>query len=104
MQGLQNKDLVVSQVPQSVQPSPSANSTYDLAIVGSGISCAYTLIHYLSLLQARLTTTEARKSQKTIKVAVLDKSGEFWTWHSLWQQIGTAIPNHHSSQRIFTSA
>ncbi|MEY2857920.1 MAG: hypothetical protein RLZZ74_2232 [Cyanobacteriota bacterium] len=79
LQNLQNKAVVVSQVPQSVQPSPSANSTYDLAIVGSGISCAYTLIHYLSLLQAKLTTTEAKKSQKTIKVAVLDKSGEFWT-------------------------
>jgi uncharacterized NAD(P)/FAD-binding protein YdhS len=45
---------------------------YDIAIVGSGISCAYTLINYLSLL-------EQRPLPRTVKVAVLEKSGEFWT-------------------------
>jgi uncharacterized NAD(P)/FAD-binding protein YdhS len=44
---------------------------YDIAIVGSGISCAYTLINYISLL-------EQRSPLKTVKVAVLEKSGEFW--------------------------
>lgn len=82
MQGLQNKGVVVSQNLQSDQPFSSANSNYDLAIVGSGISCAYTLIHYLSLLQEQQATQGkiAEKSErKAIKVAVLDKSGEFWT-------------------------
>ncbi|MGA7938241.1 MAG: FAD/NAD(P)-binding protein, partial [Kovacikia sp.] len=44
---------------------------YDIAIVGSGISCAYTLINYLSLL-------EQRSLPRIVKVAVLEKSGEFW--------------------------
>jgi uncharacterized NAD(P)/FAD-binding protein YdhS len=82
MQGLQNKGVVVSQNLQSDQSFSSANSNYDLAIVGSGISCAYTLIHYLSLLQEQQgkqgKITEKSK-QNAIKVAVLDKSGEFWT-------------------------
>jgi uncharacterized NAD(P)/FAD-binding protein YdhS len=82
MQGLQNKSVVVSQSLQADQPFSSANGNYDLAIVGSGISCAYTLIHYLSLLpeqQAKQNRTTATSEQKVIKVAVLDKSGEFWT-------------------------
>jgi uncharacterized NAD(P)/FAD-binding protein YdhS len=82
MQGLQNKGVVVSQSLQSDQPFSSANSNYDLAIVGSGISCAYTLIHYLSLLQeqqAQQNKVAGKSKQKTIKVAVFDKSGEFWT-------------------------
>ncbi|PSB08867.1 hypothetical protein C7B62_15300 [Pleurocapsa sp. CCALA 161] len=77
MQGLQNESVVVNQIVQSERPFPSTSSTYDLAIVGSGISCAYTLIHYLDLLAKKLATREIEE-QKTIKVAVLDKSGEFW--------------------------
>lgn len=77
MQELQNESVVVNQIVQSERPFPSTSSTYDLAIVGSGISCAYTLIHYLDLLAEKLATREIEE-QKTIKVAVLDKSGEFW--------------------------
>jgi uncharacterized NAD(P)/FAD-binding protein YdhS len=44
---------------------------YDIVIVGSGISCAYTLINYLSLL-------EQRSRLRKVKVAVVEKSGEFW--------------------------
>lgn len=78
MQGLQNESVVVNQIVQSErQPFPSTSSTYDLAIVGSGISCAYTLIHYLDLLAEKLATREEK--QKTLKVAVLERSGEFWT-------------------------
>ena len=51
---------------------------YDLVIVGSGISCTYTLIHYISLLKEKLSQTGTLPN-KLIKVAVLDKSGEFWT-------------------------
>jgi uncharacterized NAD(P)/FAD-binding protein YdhS len=82
MQRLQNES-VVAQIPRSAQLFASPNSTYDLVIVGAGISCTYTLIHYLSLLSEKLTTTgqgeEQREKPKTLKVAVLDKSGEFWT-------------------------
>ncbi|MBW4534849.1 MAG: FAD/NAD(P)-binding protein [Pleurocapsa minor HA4230-MV1] len=79
MQRLQNESVVDTQIPQSAQFFPSANCTYDLAIVGAGISCAYTLIHYLSLLTEKLASTAEKEQQPTIKVAVFDKSGEFWT-------------------------
>jgi uncharacterized NAD(P)/FAD-binding protein YdhS len=79
MQGLQNESVVVNQIIQSERRSfPSTSSTYDLAIVGSGVSCTYTLIHYLGLLAEKIATREIER-QKTLKVAVLDKSGEFWT-------------------------
>ena len=45
---------------------------YHLAIVGSGISAAYTLIHLVSRL-------ERNPSGPPIKVVVIEKSGEFWT-------------------------
>lgn len=79
MQRLQNKSIVDIQVTQSAQGFPSANSTYDLAIVGAGISCAYTLIHYISLLAEKRASAGEKQQQPTIKVAVFDKSGEFWT-------------------------
>ncbi len=47
-------------------------TNYDIIIVGSGISCAYTIIHYISLLSKEL-------SRKAVKIAVIDKSGEFWS-------------------------
>ena len=53
------------------------NKIYDLVIVGSGISCTYTLIHYVSLIKEKLGA--ATLPNKLIRVAVLDKSGEFWT-------------------------
>lgn len=45
---------------------------FDIAIVGSGVSCAYTLIHYVSLL-------EEQAPAKPVRVIVLEKSGEFWS-------------------------
>ena len=61
----------------SPEPLPqfSTASKYDLAIIGSGISCAYTLIHYIDRLKEKVKNRAA----KTIKVVVFDKSGEFWT-------------------------
>lgn len=44
----------------------------DIAIVGAGISSAYTLIHYISLLEQQVP-------QQPVKIVVLEKSGEFWT-------------------------
>lgn len=76
MQELQNKHLFISATQQSVTESLS-NSSYELAIVGSGTSCAYTLIHYLSLLSEKLATARP-ESDRVIKIAVFDKSGEFW--------------------------
>ena len=61
---------------KTTTPSNKIESqTYDLVIIGSGISCAYTLIHYISALKEKLNAAP----DKLIKVAVLDKSGEFWT-------------------------
>lgn len=45
--------------------------SYDLAFVGSGVSSAYTLKHYLALL-------EEHPPAKAVRVIVLEKSGEFW--------------------------
>ena len=50
---------------------------YDLAIIGSGISCSYTLINYFKRLQEQIATNSWQASEP-IKIAVLDKSGEFW--------------------------
>ena len=44
---------------------------YDIAIVGSGISSAYILIHLVSRLERQTTG-------KLTKVVVIEKSGEFW--------------------------
>ena len=60
---------------------------YDLAIIGAGISSAYTLIHYVSLLEQRchsevptLDGTDYDGHQhQPVKILVTEKSGEFWT-------------------------
>ena len=61
------KTLADSQFNQS-----SLKTNYDIIIVGSGVSCAYTIIHYISLLFKQ-------PSVKPVRVAVIDKSGEFWS-------------------------
>ncbi len=61
-----------SQFNQLEQLSGSEPKKYDIVIVGSGISCSYTLINYISRLKKQLPA-------QPIKVAVLDKSGEFWS-------------------------
>ena len=62
----------------TIQNTKVEDKIYDLVIVGSGISCTYTLIHYISLLKEKLNKA-AVLPDKLIRVAVLDKSGEFWT-------------------------
>ena len=61
---------------------------YDLAIIGAGISSAYTLIHYISLLEQRGTHSEVATFDRAdedvhqhqpVKILVTEKSGEFWT-------------------------
>ena len=44
---------------------------HDIAIIGSGVSCAYTLIHYIAGL-------EQHPPEKPVRVVVYEKSGEFW--------------------------
>jgi uncharacterized NAD(P)/FAD-binding protein YdhS len=78
MQSLNNKNISNSLSNQLESNSLEKNKNYDLAIVGSGISCAYTLINYILRLQAKLNSSQVQASE-VIKVAVIDKSGEFWT-------------------------
>lgn len=51
---------------------PTTSAAYDIAIVGAGISSAYTLIHCISLL-------EQQPPDRPLRVVVTEKSGEFWT-------------------------
>lgn len=44
---------------------------YDLAFVGSGVACTYTIIHFIDLLE------QAPLNQK-VKILVIDKADEFW--------------------------
>jgi uncharacterized NAD(P)/FAD-binding protein YdhS len=64
---------------QSPEP-PSLKVAYDLAIIGAGISSAYTLIHYISLLeQQSLLSTAAGQEHRPMRIIVTEKSCEFWT-------------------------
>lgn len=65
----------------TLQPdSPSARfqpeKCYDLAIIGAGISSAYTLIHYLLLLEQQFA--ESKAQPQPIRIVVTEKADEFW--------------------------
>ncbi|MCY7366795.1 MAG: FAD/NAD(P)-binding protein [Chamaesiphon sp.] len=60
-----------STLKQSVDSPADAQSAYDLAIIGAGISSAYTLINYISLL-------EQQSNPRSMKIAVVERTGEFW--------------------------
>ena len=47
-------------------------AVYDIALVGSGVSSAYTLRHFLALL------AESRPAQP-VRIIVFEKSGDFWS-------------------------
>jgi uncharacterized NAD(P)/FAD-binding protein YdhS len=49
---------------------------YDLAIIGAGISSAFTLIHYILLLEQQYSTD---LPTQPVKIIVTEKSDEFWT-------------------------
>ncbi len=51
-----------------------SKQVYDLAIIGAGISSAYTLIHYLELLEQQSDSIEL-----PVRIVVTEKSSEFWT-------------------------
>ena len=53
---------------------------YDLAIVGAGISSAYTLIHYIAGIEQQVAAIDANDQQHVpVRIIVTEKSDEFWT-------------------------
>jgi uncharacterized NAD(P)/FAD-binding protein YdhS len=63
--------------PDSQATRFRAGKCYDLAIIGAGISSAYTLIHYLLLLEQQFA--ESKPQPLPIKIIVTEKASEFWT-------------------------
>jgi uncharacterized NAD(P)/FAD-binding protein YdhS len=57
----------------------TSGKCYDLAIIGAGISSAYTLIHYLELLKQHVSPRKNSDDRQPVKIIVTEKSGEFWT-------------------------
>ena len=55
-----------------MQTPPELNPSFDIAILGSGISCSLSLLH---LLEKRLAQDQR---VKPIKIAVVEKNNEFW--------------------------
>ncbi len=70
------KDLGLIATIESPSTELQLEKSYDLAIIGAGISSAYTLIHYISLLEQRAATG---KTYQPVKIIVTEKSAEFWT-------------------------
>jgi uncharacterized NAD(P)/FAD-binding protein YdhS len=54
---------------------------YDVVIIGAGVSCSYTVINYISLLLKQ-------SPPQPVRLAILDKSGEFWTGIAYGQRSG----------------
>jgi uncharacterized NAD(P)/FAD-binding protein YdhS len=54
---------------------------YDLAIIGAGVSSAYTLIHYIAGLEQQAATINFANSQQhsPVRIIITEKSGDFWT-------------------------
>ncbi len=52
---------------------------YDMAIIGAGISSAYTLIHYISRLEQQSLLRNDAAQRQPVKIVITEQSGEFWT-------------------------
>jgi uncharacterized NAD(P)/FAD-binding protein YdhS len=52
---------------------------YDIAIVGAGVSAAYTLVHYISCLEQQSAIAAPGQKRCPMKIVVTEKSGDFWT-------------------------
>jgi uncharacterized NAD(P)/FAD-binding protein YdhS len=53
---------------------------YDIAIVGAGVSSAYSLVHYLSRLEQQAAIeADSAQTHRPIRIVVTEKSGDFWT-------------------------
>jgi uncharacterized NAD(P)/FAD-binding protein YdhS len=61
--------------------NPPIHNTCDIAIIGAGISCSYTVIHYIALLLKN-------PPSQPVKITILDKAGEFWTGIAYGQRSG----------------
>jgi uncharacterized NAD(P)/FAD-binding protein YdhS len=61
-------------------PAELTKSTYfDLAIIGAGVSSAYTLIHYIAELEQQAAIRLANGQQHNpVRIVIVEKSGEFW--------------------------
>jgi uncharacterized NAD(P)/FAD-binding protein YdhS len=69
--------IMLTDSPPAQLPS---EKYYDLAVIGAGISSAYTIIHYISLLEQQALNGAKELSQvQPVKILVTEKSGEFWT-------------------------
>lgn len=69
--------IMLTDSPPAQLPS---GKYYDLAVIGAGISSAYTIIHYISLLEQQALNGAKELSQvQPVKILVTEKSGEFWT-------------------------
>ena len=67
-------------IVSEAQPDRSKLDRYDVAIVGAGISSAYTLIHYISQLeQPGAIESSPSAPHQPVKIIVTEKAGEFWT-------------------------
>jgi uncharacterized NAD(P)/FAD-binding protein YdhS len=61
-------------------PQTHSEKCYDLAIIGAGISSAFTLIHYIGELESRSDRNNGSLvKHQPVKIAVTEKCGEFWT-------------------------
>ena len=67
-----NSSVVTDPVSRFQLYNQSLNSQCNVAIIGAGVSCSYTVIHYISLLLKQA-------SRQRVKLVVIDKAGEFWT-------------------------
>ncbi len=74
---MQKSSIVIDSLPSGL----SLNNNCDIAIIGSGISCTYTVIHYISLLLKEAPI-------EPVKLAIIDKAGEFWTGIAYGQRSG----------------
>jgi uncharacterized NAD(P)/FAD-binding protein YdhS len=75
---MEYSDLVMLVESQPGQTQPE--KCYDLAVIGAGVSSAYTLIHYISILEQQSPVGEVRApAHQPVKIVVTEKSGEFWT-------------------------
>jgi uncharacterized NAD(P)/FAD-binding protein YdhS len=53
---------------------------YDIAIVGAGVSSAYTLVHYISRLEQQAAIEiDSAQTRRPIRIVITEKSGDFWT-------------------------
>ena len=75
---MQHLGSIVLTHPQSIELR--SGKCYDIAVIGAGISAAYTLIHYISQLEQQSLTGIATSGQHSaVKIVVTEKSDQFWT-------------------------